>query len=153
MCSATATTIGHTVGTGDFRRIRQEGRTLSVILFCWTLLGGLLYILREPCYLSMINSFCNKFGGSIDDCYECGHGRDVLSDARWLRNYPRWGRYSLRIFVNLISTWFIVIPLSLAGAFVWKLSVVQVVMLLQSDQIFKAIPAFSGLKVIAGSRN
>ena len=30
----------------------------------------------------------------------------------------------------------------LSGAFVWKLPVVQVVMLLQSDQIFKVIPAF-----------
>ncbi len=36
----------------------------------------------------------------------------------------------------------IVMPLSFLGAFVWKLPVVQVVMLLQSDQIFKVIPAF-----------
>ena len=33
-------------------------------------------------------------------------------------------------------------PLFFLGAFVWKLPVVQVVMLLQSDQIFKVIPAF-----------
>ncbi|WP_276690587.1 MULTISPECIES: hypothetical protein [Acidaminococcus] len=50
---------------------------------------------------------------------------------------PRYG-----FVTNLISTWGIVMPLSFLGAFVWKLPVVQVVMLLQSDQIFKVIPAF-----------
>lgn len=46
------------------------------------------------------------------------------------------------IVAFLISTWGIVMPLFFLGAFVWKLPVVQVVMLLQSDQIFKVIPAF-----------
>lgn len=148
MCSATATTIGHTVGTGDFRRIRQEGRTLSVIfIFVGLFLGGLLYILREP-LLSFYD--LTPSATSLADqlmivmsvvmvgmSYQMPVGSGIIRGG----GDTRYG-----FFVNLISTWFIVIPLSLAGAFVWKLSVVQVVMLLQSDQIFKAIPAFFWFK-------
>ena len=46
------------------------------------------------------------------------------------------------MFVDLISIWGIVLPLSFLAAFVWNLSPVVVLLLLNSDQIFKCIPAF-----------
>ena len=48
--------------------------------------------------------------------------------------------YSMK--VDLISTWLIVIPLSVVMAFVVKASPVVVVCCLNADQIFKCIPAF-----------
>ncbi len=44
--------------------------------------------------------------------------------------------------LDLISFWAIVIPLSYLAAFRWHASPIVVVMLLNSDQVFKCIPAF-----------
>ena len=48
--------------------------------------------------------------------------------------------YSMK--VDLISTWWIVIPLSMFMAFVVKASPAVVVCCLNADQIFKCVPAF-----------
>ena len=49
-------------------------------------------------------------------------------------------RFSM--YMNMISTWGIVMPLSFLAAFVWKLPVELVVVAVQSDQLFKGIPVF-----------
>ena len=46
------------------------------------------------------------------------------------------------MIVDLISIWGIVLPLSFLAAFVWKCAPVIVIMLLNSDQVFKCVPAF-----------
>ena len=46
------------------------------------------------------------------------------------------------MIVDLVSIWIIVLPLSFLAAFVWQLSPVIVIMLLNSDQVFKCVPAF-----------
>ena len=50
------------------------------------------------------------------------------------------GQFTMKM--NLISTWCIVMPLSFAAAFWWKLPVEWVVIVIQSDQIFKCLPTF-----------
>lgn len=56
------------------------------------------------------------------------------------------GDVKYMMYLNLISTWAIVMPLSLLGAFVWKLPVPMVVLLLNSDQLFKCIPTYLYVK-------
>ena len=46
------------------------------------------------------------------------------------------------MIVDIISIWVIVLPLSYLAAFVWNLSPVVVIILLNSDQVFKCVPAF-----------
>ena len=52
------------------------------------------------------------------------------------------GDAKFTLYVNMISTWAVVVPLSFISAFVWKLPVVWVVFFSQSDQVFKAPIAF-----------
>lgn len=42
----------------------------------------------------------------------------------------------------MISVWCIVMPLSFLSAFYWKWPVEAVVLVIQSDQIFKGLPTF-----------
>lgn len=56
------------------------------------------------------------------------------------------GDVKYMMYLNLISTWAIVMPLSFLGAFVWKLPVPMVVLLLNSDQLFKCIPTYLYVK-------
>ncbi len=52
------------------------------------------------------------------------------------------GDTKFNMVMSMISTWAIVMPLSFAAAFWWKLPVELVVIVIQSDQFFKVIPAF-----------
>ena len=52
------------------------------------------------------------------------------------------GDTKFTMMMNMISTWAIVIPLSFMSAFWWHWSVVGVVIMIQSDQVFKGLPAF-----------
>ena len=45
------------------------------------------------------------------------------------------------MILDLVSIWGIVMPVSLLCAFVWKLSPIVVIIALNSDQVFKCIPA------------
>ena len=46
------------------------------------------------------------------------------------------------MILDLISIWGVVLPLSCLAAFVWRLSPIAVIILLNSDQVFKCVPAF-----------
>lgn len=46
------------------------------------------------------------------------------------------------MILDTISIWGIVMPISFFAAFVWRWPVTIVVMCLNSDQVFKCIPAF-----------
>ena len=52
------------------------------------------------------------------------------------------GDAKFSMVMNMISTWAIVIPLSFMSAFWWHWSVVGVVIMIQSDQVFKGLPTF-----------
>jgi len=52
------------------------------------------------------------------------------------------GDTKFTMMMNMISTWAIVIPLSFMSAFWWHWSVVGVVIMIQSDQVFKGLPTF-----------
>ena len=52
------------------------------------------------------------------------------------------GDTKFTLYVNMISTWAVVVPLSFMSAFLWKLPGVWVVLFSQSDQVFKAPIAF-----------
>ncbi len=52
------------------------------------------------------------------------------------------GDTNFSLYVNMISTWGIVLPLSLSAAFWWKWPIPAVVICLQSYQIFKGLPIF-----------
>ena len=46
------------------------------------------------------------------------------------------------IFMNLLSVWFIVMPLSFLSAFVWRSPLLAVAAIIQSDQVFKCLPTY-----------
>lgn len=150
MASASGVVMGQSVGRGDMPRIRSDARTLSALdLGIGIILAALLFVLRTP-LLSLYNLsetallyadqimviLCFVMVGMS---YQMPVGNGILRGS---------GDTKFTMWLNLISTWAIVMPLSLLAAFVWRLPVPMVVFCIQSDQIFKAIPAF--LRVRSG---
>lgn len=150
MASASGVVMGQSVGRGDMPRIRSDARTLSALdLGIGIILAVILFVLRTP-LLSLYNLsetallyadqimviLCFVMIGMS---YQMPVGNGILRGS---------GDTKFTMWLNLISTWAIVMPLSLLAAFVWRLPVPMVVFCIQSDQIFKAIPAF--LRVRSG---
>lgn len=144
MASASAVMIGSAIGRGNIDEVKAEGRTLSVIdLIIGIILGITLFALHRP-LLSMY-SLTDTAYVMTDQLMilmsflmvTMGYMMPVMNGI--LRG---GGDAKFTLYVNMISTWAIVVPLSFMSAFWWKLPVVWVVFFSQSDQVFKAPIAF-----------
>ncbi len=128
----------------DYSNVRAVGRTLSVIdVLVGLLLGLILFVLRKP-LLSMYQ--LTDSAALLAD-----HMIVILSVVMVGMSYQMpvnggilqgGGDIRFATVNNLISVWLIVMPLSFLAAFVWKWPVEWVVIILQSDQLFKCLPVF-----------
>ncbi len=144
MSAVSAVLIGKSIGEGNIVRVRSDGRTLAVIdVLIGTGLGVALIALRNP-LLSLYNlndeatllalRLILVMGFvMIGMSYQMPVSMGIIQGG---------GDTKFTMKMNLISTWCIVMPLSFMAAFWWKLPVVLVVIVIQSDQIFKCLPVF-----------
>lgn len=144
MSSACAVMIGISVGKGDMARVRSDGRTLSVLsVAIGAALGLALFLLRRPLLtlysltpeaLALADSLLVVMSVvMVGMSYQMPVSMGVIRGG---------GDAKFTMVMNIISTWAIVMPLSFASAFWWRWSVVAVVAVIQSDQLFKGIPVF-----------
>lgn len=144
MTSASAVMMGNGVGKGNMKRIRSDARTLATIdVAVGILLGIVLFALKNPLlsmyqlsdealrladHLIVIMSFV-----MVGMSYQMPVSAGIIQGG---------GDTRFNMIMSMISTWLIVMPLSFAAAFWWKWPVELVVIVIQSDQFFKGIPAF-----------
>ncbi len=142
--SASSVVIGKEIGNGNTERVKAAGRTLSVIdVGTGVFLAVVLIISKNPLlsiyrmsetaavladHLIVLMSLV-----MIGMSYQMPVHVGILQGA---------GDTRFCMWMNMISTWGIVMPLSFMAAFVWKLPVELVVLIIQSDQFFKGIPVF-----------
>lgn len=149
MSATSAVMIGKAVGEGNDARVREDGRTLSVLaLIVGIILAVLLFVLKNP--LLHIYSGLEPDALVLADrliilmCFVMvGMSYQMPVSAGIMRGA---GDVKFMAKMNLICIWCIVMPLSFMAAFWWKLPVVLVVLCIQSDQVFKCIPVFAHFK-------
>ena len=147
--SASAVLIGTTIGENKgTAKVKEYSKTLQVIyLIIGSVLGISLFFLRIP-LLSLYDLTQNAYQMAdqiliilsivmVGMSYQMPTGIGIIKGG---------GDVKYMMYLNLISTWAIVMPLSFLGAFVWKLPVPLVVLLLNSDQLFKCIPTYLYVK-------
>ena len=147
--SASAVLIGTTIGENrGTTKVKEYSKTLQVIyLIIGSVLGISLFFLRIPS-LSLYDLTQNAYQMAdqiliilsivmVGMSYQMPTGIGIIKGG---------GDVKYMMYLNLISTWAIVMPLSFLGAFVWKLPVPMVVLLLNSDQLFKCIPTYLYVK-------
>ena len=144
MSSASAVMIGTAIGKGEMNRIKSDARTLSCIDVAIGLILGLaLVLLRKP-----LLSFYDLNSEAIEMASNLIAIMGLVMVGMSYQMPVSFGIFqgggdgNFTMKMNLISTWCIVMPLSFAAAFWWKLPVEWVVVVIQSDQIFKCLPTF-----------
>lgn len=148
--SASGIVVGRTIGEGNELRLRPLVHTLQVLFLTIGICSGLLiFILREPILM--------VFGGTLTDrAYKLsmqfmlvlsittvGTSYQMACDNGIIRG---GGDTSFSAKMNLISMWFIIVPLSAMAAFWWKCAPVIVFFLLKWDQLYKTIPVVIRLR-------
>ena len=123
----------------------QQTRRLSKPVFPIWLITGLLTFLcsdADPaCYTALCGNCrgCLRAFGNDLSVVMVGMSYQMPTNGGIIRGS---GSIAYSMKVDLISTWGIVIPLSMFMAFVVNASPAMVVCCLNADQIFKCVPAF-----------
>lgn len=142
--SAASVMVGNAIGRGVLTEIRSQARSMAVIVtIIGVILAIILYLLRYP-LLSMYTLSDTAFDMSLQFMvvmsfvmvgmsYQLPVSTGIIQGA---------GDTHFILKMNMVSIWAIVMPFSFLSAFVWQWPVYLVVLMLQSDQIFKCIPVF-----------
>ena len=141
--SAASVIIGRTIGTGDMDRLKEYTRTLQILfLMIGAVLAVLYTLIRFPLLAlyhisyetrAMANAFMN-----IQTLVIFTMSYQMPVNSGIIR-----GGGDTRFMMNLdIISQLIMYPLAMVGAFVLGWSPVAIMFIVNSDQIFKCIPAF-----------
>lgn len=141
--SASSVIIGKTIGAGRFHNIRPYSRTLQVI---YLLIGLFIFasvmLIRDP-VLSLYNISAETRAlarqiffvlavTSIGMSYQMSTIKGIIMGG---------GDTRFNTVNNIICIWCIMLPVSMLAAFVWHWPPIAVVFCLNSDQLYKCIPA------------
>lgn len=142
--SAASVLIGKTIGAGDMDRLKEYTRTLQVLFVGIGLALALLFTaIRFPLLgvyrisdetRRMANAFM-----TIQTVTLFTMSYQMPVNAGIIRG---GGDTGFILWVDMVSILGIVLPLALLAAFAWRWSPVAVTFILNSDQIFKCVPAF-----------
>lgn len=143
--SAAAILIGKAIGEGkDLSVLKEYTRTLQALFVAIGLvLGAVLMIIRVP-LLRVYNisdetrALANAYM-IIQSVVLVTMSYQMPTNGGIIRG---GGDTRFVMILDLISIWGIVLPFSCLAAFVWRLSPIIVIILLNSDQVFKCVPAF-----------
>src|SRR5690554_1444130 len=150
LAGGAAVVVGKAVGRGDYQTAREYSKTIQIMFFgVGLVMAGLVFLLRVP-FVSLYGSSANPevFSLSVTligivavtmigttyhaSCF-VGINRGA-GDSRFVA------------LVDMICGWFVVLPLTLLAAFVWKLPLPFVFLATRIDQCFKWIIAFIRLR-------
>jgi Na+-driven multidrug efflux pump len=140
---AAAVIIGKTIGEGRIDKTKEYAKTMQFLFIAIGIVTGIsLFLLRIPIVSSykisdeaktLADGFLTVLSfTAIGTAYQMPTNTGIVrggGDAKYV------------LILDLISIWGIVLPLSFMAAFVWKWHPVAVIACLNSDQIFKSIPA------------
>lgn len=142
--STASVLIGKTIGTGDMGLVKRYAKKLQCLFVLIGMASGLfLFFIRipvlglydlQPATKEMANAFLVILSViCVGMSYQMPTNNGIIRGG---------GSAMFVVKMDLISIWMLVIPLSFFLAFVVKASPAVVVCCLNSDQIFKCIPAF-----------
>lgn len=142
--SAASVTMGKTIGSGDQKLAKLYSKKLQKLFVVMGIICGvLLFFIRIPVLsLYQLSPETREMANTflmILSVVMVGMSYQMPTNGGIIRGS---GSIAYSMKVDLISTWAIVIPLSMFMAFVVKASPAIVVCCLNADQIFKCVPAF-----------
>ncbi|MEG2788113.1 MAG: MATE family efflux transporter [Romboutsia sp.] len=150
LSSAASVIIGNTVGEGCNKKVIEYANTICVLSMFMGLIAGITIYLLRPIAINFYNV---AYDTKTIAC-EIMIATSIISvfralSANILMGILRGGGDNKFVFyVEMTCLWLIAIPLGFIAAFVWKLPIFWVFLVIRSDEILKSILGF--IRVVRG---
>ncbi len=131
--------VGNELGAGNLEKAREYGRRLCHLAIGSGALSGLVILMVTPLILQFVNltpQSTEYLKWMLVMCSYYMIGKSVNSTTI-AGIFCAGGDSRFGLLCDLITMWVIIVPLGLLAAFVWKLPVVAVCVILNMDEMIK----------------
>ncbi len=135
--------VGNLLGRGDFRQAKAMGDRMCVLVAVVGTATGLLIVAARPLALQWANltpeatRYLSVMLFVLAYYAACG----CMTNLTIAGTFPAGGDAKFGLMCDAIVMWLIVVPVGLLAAFVFKLPVLVVYALLNTDEFIKMVPA------------
>ena len=159
LSSASSVIIGNTIGKGDYEKAKEYANTICILSFVMGILSGAIILLLRPFIVNLYNvSDYTKYIAKQIMISTAILAIFKSSSSNIMMGVLRGGGDNKFVFITeMIFMWLVSIPLGFYGAFVLKLPVFIVFLIIRSDEILKSIAGLlrvrSGKWIVDITRN
>ena len=159
LSSASSVIIGNTIGKGDYEKAKEYANTICILSFVMGILSGAIILLLRPFIVNLYNvSDYTKYIAKQIMISTTILAIFKSSSSNIMMGVLRGGGDNKFVFITeMIFMWLVSIPLGFYGAFVLKLPIFIVFLIIRSDEILKSIAGLlrvrSGKWIVDVTRN
>ena len=150
LSSASSVIIGNTIGKGDYEKVKEYANTICILSFIMGILSAIIILILRPIIVNLYNvsDYTKQIAKQIMiSTAILSVFKSVSSNI--MMGVLRGGGDNKFVFISeMIFMWFVSIPFGFLSAFVLKLPVFIVFLIIKSDEVLKAIAGV--LRVING---
>lgn len=148
--SATSVIIGNTIGEGNYEKVKEYSVTITILsLFMGIIAGFIIYII-SPYVVDLYNvsDSTKEIAKEIMSVSSIIVVFQALS-INTMMGILRGGGDNKFVLINdVLFMWAVAIPFGFIAAFVWKLPIVAVFLILKSEEILKVIASI--IRILSG---
>ena len=148
--SATSVIIGNTIGEGNYEKVKEYSVTITILSLIMGIVAGFIIYIISPYVVDLYNvsDSTKEIAKEIMSVSSILVVFQALS-INTMMGILRGGGDNKFVLINdVLFMWAVAIPFGFIAAFVWKLPIVAVFLILKSEEILKVIASI--IRILSG---
>lgn len=148
--SATSVIIGNTIGEGNYEKVKEYSVTITILSLIMGIVAGFIIYIISPYVVNLYNvsDSTKEIAKEIMSVSSIIVVFQALS-INTMMGILRGGGDNKFVLINdVLFMWAVAIPFGFIAAFVWKLPIVAVFLILKSEEILKVIASI--IRILSG---
>ncbi len=148
--SATSVIIGNTIGEGDYEKVKEYSVTITILSLFMGIIAGFIIFIISPYVVDFYNvsDTTKQIAKEIMSVSSIIVVFQALAINTMMGILRGGGDNKFVLIYDVLFLWVVAIPFGFIGAFVWKLPIVSVFLILKSEEILKVIA--SVIRILSG---
>lgn len=144
LSSASSVIIGNAVGEGNNKKVMEYANTICIVSVIMGIIAGITIYMLRPLSVNLYNVADSTKNIALDIMIATAIISVFRSlSANILMGILRGGGDNKFVFfIEMSCLWLVAIPLGFISAFIWKLPIVYVFLIIRIDEVLKSIIGF-----------